>query len=64
MFRYQIQFIFGAPVIMNMLLAHDSPVHFTHSCSFVTGGAAPPPALIERIKQVTGINVRSVGRLP
>ena len=60
MLRHKVQFVVGAPVIMNMMLNYEHPILFKHRCCFVTGGSAPPPALMDRMKQVTAISVRSV----
>lgn len=57
--RYRIQYIVGAPITMNTMLAYDGPHRkkFTHKIQFLTAGSPPPPAVIARFRDHIGIDV-------
>jgi len=53
--RHRIQYLAGAPVIMNTLLAHPQRYKFQHPVEAVFGGAPPPPAVIARFEAEIGV---------
>jgi fatty-acyl-CoA synthase len=53
--RHRIQYLAGAPVIMNTLLVHPQRYKFQHPVEAVFGGAPPPPAVIARFEAEIGV---------
>jgi fatty-acyl-CoA synthase len=51
----------GAPIVINMMLnaAAEDKVRFGHTVRMLTGGAPPPPSLLQRFQQECGVAVRS-----
>jgi fatty-acyl-CoA synthase len=61
-FRHKIQYFGGAPITMHTMLAYEGPLKtkFTHRVQFMTGGSPPPPSLMDRFTEVTGIEVSTL----
>ena len=57
--KHGIEFLCGAPILMNIMLASNGRYRFTHSVTYLTAGAAPSPALIQRFEDEIGIRVRT-----
>lgn len=56
--KYQIQYLAGAPVTMNTMLAHNEKIKFTHSIQMWAAGAPPPTSVIKRFSDEIGIKVQ------
>lgn len=56
--KYKVQYFAGAPVTMNIMLAHTKKLKFTHDVSMWAAGAAPPVAVMKRFLEETGIRVQ------
>jgi fatty-acyl-CoA synthase len=56
--RYKVQYFAGAPVTMNIMLAHTQKIKFTHEVQMWAAGAPPPIAVIKRFLEETGIKVQ------
>ena len=50
----------GASVTINTMLGCDKKIKVEHSVTFMTAGAAPPPAMIKRFENEIAMNVRTV----
>lgn len=57
--RHQVHYMLGAPILMNAMLAYPGKKKFTHAVTLLTGGAPPPPSVIQRFKEEVGIHTRT-----
>lgn len=48
---------------MNTMLAYENRIKFDHDVVYMTAGAAPPPAVMQRFEREIGVRVRTVGTL-
>jgi fatty-acyl-CoA synthase len=57
--RHKIQYLVGAPITMNTMLEYDGPhaKKFSHRVEFLTAGSPPPPSVMVKFKEITGIDV-------
>ena len=49
----------GAPILMNAMLACPKKKKCTHGVQMLTGGAPPPPSVIQRFRDEVGIDTRT-----
>jgi acyl-coenzyme A synthetase/AMP-(fatty) acid ligase len=49
----------GAPILMTAMLAYPGKKKLPHPVQMLTGGAPPPPALIQRLKDEIGVTART-----
>ena len=56
--KHQVQYLAGAPVTMNTMLAHTEKFKFTHTVQMWAAGAPPPTSVIKRFSDEIGIKVQ------
>ena len=48
--KYQVRYICGAPVVMNIILSSNDGRKFNQTVKYFTAGAPPPPSVIKRFQ--------------
>eukprot|EP00428_Durinskia_dybowskii_P078017 CAMPEP_0170360172 /NCGR_PEP_ID=MMETSP0117_2-20130122/3141_1 /TAXON_ID=400756 /ORGANISM="Durinskia baltica, Strain CSIRO CS-38" /LENGTH=538 /DNA_ID=CAMNT_0010614473 /DNA_START=117 /DNA_END=1733 /DNA_ORIENTATION=+ len=57
--KHNIQYMCGAPITMTTMLSYPQRQKFTHEVKMLTGGAPPPPSLLKRFTDETGVTIRT-----
>ena len=58
-YRHEIKYMCGAPITMLTMLSHAQRFKFAHEVQMLTGGAPPPPSLMRRFTEETGVSIRT-----
>lgn len=58
-FRYKIQYLAAAPVVMNTLLTYPERRHINHPIKMWTAGSPPAPTVIRQFMKELGIQVQT-----
>lgn len=57
--RHEIPYMLGAPILMTAMLTHPARKKFRHRVQMLTGGAPPPPVMIQRFLDELGVEAKT-----
>ena len=57
--RHEIPYMLGAPILMTAMLSHPARKKFRHRVQMLTGGAPPPPVMIQRFLDELGVEAKT-----
>ena len=56
---HKVEYLAGAPILMNTLLSSPLKKRFNHAVKFMTAGAPPPPSVIKKFAEELGVFVQT-----